>query len=86
MTYSSLLANSEATASGLKGNGGELNGNDARLPFRYSKEQMLHVWKDGGGQGALNLEVERWPGIVRQAPVGPAGLKEWTMEERKVGT
>lgn len=84
MTYSSLLVNSEATASGLNGNGAELDDNGARLPFRYSKEQMLHVWKDGGGQGALNLEVERWPGIVRQVAVEPAGLREWTIEERKV--
>lgn len=58
---------------------------DAAHPFRYSREQMLNVWKDGGMQkGALGAEVARWPGIVRDTISEPAGLRELTQEEKKV--
>jgi hypothetical protein len=57
---------------------------DDTLPFRYSKEQMLAVWKNGGGQGELGLEVERWQGIVREIADEPMGLKEFSSEEKKV--
>jgi hypothetical protein len=52
-------------------------------PFRYSKEQLLNVWKDGGGRAPLGLEVERWPGIVRDTITEPVGLREMSTEERK---
>lgn len=45
---------------------------------------MLKIYKDGGGRGALNLEVERWPGVVREVGGEPIGMKEWTAEEKKV--
>jgi hypothetical protein len=53
-------------------------------PFRYSKEEMLQVWKDGGGCGGLGLEVELWEGVVREIGGEPAGLREMGEGERKV--
>ena len=81
-TYSSLLTG-RASPSGASGDISSRPDDEAH-PFRYSKEQMLQVWKDGGGRGALNLEVERWPGVVREAGGEPISLKEWSGEEKKV--
>jgi PERQ amino acid-rich with GYF domain-containing protein len=60
-------------------------------PFKYSKEQMLKVWRDGidgmSGPGAgftLGLEVERWPGVVRDLPDEPVGVRKMTPEEKRV--
>lgn len=52
--------------------------------YAYSKEEMLRIYKDGGGRGGLGLEVERWEGVVRQVGSEPAALKEPTEAERKV--
>lgn len=57
---------------------------DSTNPFRYSKEQMLAVWKNGGGHGELGLEVERWPGIVTEETGEPLGLTDLSPEEKKV--
>ena len=56
---------------------------DAR-PFRYSKEQLLNIWKEGGGRGPLGLEVERWEGVVRAYAQDPVGTKEMSEGEAKV--
>ena len=53
-------------------------------PFRYSKEEMLRIYKEGGGRGGLGLEVERWEGIVREVGYDPVGLKEMGEAEKKV--
>ncbi|KAG9003484.1 hypothetical protein FRB93_011110 [Tulasnella sp. JGI-2019a] len=57
---------------------------DSTNPFRYSKEQMLAVWKNGGGHGELGLEVERWPGIVTEEAGEPLGLTDLSPEEKKL--
>ncbi len=59
-------------------------GRDLAHPFRYSKEEMLRIYKEGGGRGGLGLEVERWEGIVREVGYEPVGLKEAGEAERKV--
>ena len=67
---------------GIGGNlGGEKNVDN---PYAYSKEEMLRIYKEGGGRGGLGLEVERWEGVVRQVGSEPAALKEPTEAERKV--
>lgn len=58
---------------------------DESHPFRYTKEEMLRIYKEGGGKGGLNLEVERWEGIVRDVGNEPAGLREMSDTEKKVG-
>lgn len=53
-------------------------------PFRYSKDELLKIYKEGGGRGGLGLEVERWEGVVREVGSEPIAMKEWTDAERKV--
>lgn len=47
---------------------------------------MIRIWKEGGGRGGLGLEVERWPGVVREVGGEPIGIKEWTPDELKVNS
>jgi len=53
-------------------------------PFRYSKDELLRIYQDGGGKGGLGLEVERWEGVVRDASAEPVALREMTETEKKV--
>ncbi|KAF9229531.1 hypothetical protein BS17DRAFT_743706 [Gyrodon lividus] len=62
----------------------ELEKRDESRPFRYTKEEMLRIYKEGGGRGGLNLEVERWEGIVRDVGSEPAGLREMSEAEKKL--
>lgn len=57
---------------------------DETHPFRYSKEEMLRIYKDGGGKGGLGLEVERWEGVVREVGSDPIGVREMSDGEKKV--
>lgn len=57
---------------------------DLSNPFRYSKEDMIRIYKEGGGKGGLGLEVERWEGIVRELGSDPIALKEMSEAEKKV--
>lgn len=57
---------------------------DPAHPFRYSKEDMLRIYKEGGGKGGLGLEVERWEGIVREVGSDPVSMKEMGDAEKKV--
>ncbi|KAI0063184.1 hypothetical protein BV25DRAFT_1990965 [Artomyces pyxidatus] len=59
---------------------------DVANPFRYSKEEMVRIYKEGGGRGGLGLEVERWEGVVREVGSEPVALKEWTDAEKKLFT
>ncbi|TCD66778.1 hypothetical protein EIP91_000969 [Steccherinum ochraceum] len=57
---------------------------DLSRPFRFSKEDLLRIYKEGGGRGGLGLEVERWEGIVREVGSDPVGLKDMTEGEKKI--
>ncbi|KAJ7151497.1 hypothetical protein C8R46DRAFT_485816 [Mycena filopes] len=57
---------------------------DDSQPFRYSREEMLKIYRDGGGKGGLGLEVERYEGIVREAGGDPVGLREMGDSEKKL--
>lgn len=59
-------------------------GRDVVRPFKYSKEEMLRIYKEGGGRSGLGLEVEIWDGIVREDGSDPVGLKEPSEVEKKV--
>ncbi|KAF5375267.1 hypothetical protein D9758_000086 [Tetrapyrgos nigripes] len=59
---------------------------DEAHPFRYSKEEMLRIYKEGGGKGGLGLEVERWEGVVRDVETEPIGLREMGEAEKKLFT
>ena len=74
-SYSALLTPSPNSAQ---------ESSDPANPFLYSKEDLLKIYKDGGGRGGLGLEVERWEGVVREVGSEPISLKEWTEGQRKV--
>lgn len=57
---------------------------DLSNPFRYSKDDMLSIYKEGGGKGGLGLEVERWEGIVREVGSDPISMKELNEADKKV--
>ncbi|KAI0700406.1 hypothetical protein BC835DRAFT_1327310 [Cytidiella melzeri] len=59
---------------------------DPANPFRYSKEDMIRIYKEGGGKGGLGLEVERWEGIVREIGSDPIALKDMSEAEKKIFT
>ncbi|KXN81095.1 GYF domain-containing protein mpd2 [Leucoagaricus sp. SymC.cos] len=58
--------------------------NDEVHPFRYSKDELFKIYKDGGGNGGLGLEVERWEGVVREYGSDPVGLREMGEAEKKL--
>ena len=53
-------------------------------PFKYSRDEILQVWKEGGGRGPLPIEVELWEGVVREKAGEPACLRDLTEAEKKV--
>ncbi|RDB28984.1 hypothetical protein Hypma_015129 [Hypsizygus marmoreus] len=57
---------------------------DEAHPFRYSKDELLRIFKEGGGRGGLGLEVERWEGVVREIGSEPVGLREMSDSEKKL--
>jgi len=57
---------------------------DEAHPFRYSKEELLRIYQEGGGKGGLGLEVERWEGVVRELGEEPIALRELNDGEKKV--
>ncbi|KAF9569837.1 hypothetical protein CPC08DRAFT_677685 [Agrocybe pediades] len=59
-------------------------GTDESHPFRYSKEELLKIYQEGGGKGGLGLEVERWEGVVREGGTDPVTLREMTEAEKKL--
>src|ERR1700709_627017 len=59
---------------------------DETHPFRYSREELLRIYREGGGKGGLGLEVERWEGVVREAGSEPVGMREMSDAEKKVSS
>jgi PERQ amino acid-rich with GYF domain-containing protein len=57
---------------------------DETHPFRYSKYDLLRIYREGGGKGGLGLEVERWEGVVREVGSEPVSLREMGDAEKKV--
>ncbi|KAF8973854.1 hypothetical protein BDZ97DRAFT_1777173 [Flammula alnicola] len=73
-TYSALVS---ATPPSLS------EASDEVHPFRYSKDELLRIYQEGG-RGGLGLEVERWEGVVREAGAEPIALREMTETEKKL--
>ncbi|KAG6919561.1 hypothetical protein DXG01_004224 [Tephrocybe rancida] len=57
---------------------------DEAHPFRYTKEELLRIYREGGGKGGLGLEVERWEGVVREVGTDPIGLRDMGDAEKKL--
>ncbi|TRM62398.1 hypothetical protein BD626DRAFT_499090 [Schizophyllum amplum] len=56
---------------------------DDSHPFRYSKDDLLRIYQEGGGKTGLGLEVERWEGVVREDGAVPIALCEMSEAEKK---
>jgi hypothetical protein len=74
-SYSALVSSAPTSA---------LERRDETHPFRYSKEELLRIYKEGGRKTGLALEVERWEGVVKEVASEPIGLREMDEAERKV--
>ena len=74
-TYSALV-------SGVTTNG-QFDKENEDHPFRYSKDEMLRIYKESPKQ-SLGLEVERWEGVVREQGSEPIALREMGEAEKKV--
>ncbi|TFK30716.1 hypothetical protein FA15DRAFT_608163 [Coprinopsis marcescibilis] len=73
-TYSALVS----TIPGV-----ENDKHDDTHPFRYTKEELLRIYKESP-KGGLGLEVERWEGVVREIGAEPVALREMGEAERKL--
>ncbi|KAF5356065.1 hypothetical protein D9756_004015 [Leucocoprinus leucothites] len=62
----------------------QVEAHDEVHPFRYSKDELLRIYKEGGGKVGLGLEVERWEGVVREHGSDPVGLREMGEAEKKL--
>ena len=56
---------------------------DEPNPFRYSKEDMLRIYKESD-TGGLGLDIERWEAVVREGVSEPVSLREMDEAEKKV--
>ena len=56
---------------------------DEPNPFRYSKEDMLRIYRESV-TGGLGLDIERWEGVVREGASEPVSLREMDEAEKKV--
>ncbi|EAU92624.1 hypothetical protein CC1G_01669 [Coprinopsis cinerea okayama7 len=56
---------------------------DDAHPFRYTKEELLRIYKESP-KGGLGLEVERWEGVVREIGAEPIALREMGEAEKKL--
>ncbi|KAH7914466.1 hypothetical protein BJ138DRAFT_1143807 [Hygrophoropsis aurantiaca] len=74
-TYSALVAPAPP----------ETDKHDDSRPFRYSKEELLRIYREGGGRSnGLPLEMERWEGIVHEPGTEPTALREMGEAEKKL--
>ncbi|KAF9040365.1 hypothetical protein BDZ89DRAFT_1156583 [Hymenopellis radicata] len=74
-TYSALVSPAQQPQSDTR---------DDSHPFRYSKDELLQIFRDGAGQAGLGLEVERWEGVVREVSTEPTALREMGEAEKKL--
>ncbi|KAH7104504.1 hypothetical protein BKA62DRAFT_463201 [Auriculariales sp. MPI-PUGE-AT-0066] len=56
----------------------------ADVAVKYSKEDLLQIWKDMPVQPELSSEVERWDGVVGDDVQLPLGLSEPDDNEKKI--
>lgn len=52
--------------------------------FRYTKEDMLDIYRQSKAKHPLSLEVKRWEGIIRAIAVEPSNVRGMTESESKV--
>ena len=74
-SYSALLTPNPSSAQ---------TNRDVTHPFKYSREDMLQVYRENSLATTLPIEVARWEGVVREEALDPASMKELSESEKKV--
>ncbi|KZV95601.1 hypothetical protein EXIGLDRAFT_834204 [Exidia glandulosa HHB12029] len=54
------------------------------VSFKYSREEMLQIYKDAVSRPELSAEVERWDGVVNEDAHEPVGLHDMDEVEKKL--
>jgi len=87
-SYSSILASTPnaqpPSGDGQGGNG--VHGNHDR-PFKYSRDEMLSIWKNNASRlksAGIPLEFEKHEAFTSEDPLDPALLTEMTPAEKEV--
>lgn len=52
--------------------------------YKYTKDEMLQIWKDSVNRPELSLEVERWEGVINDDAHEPVGVQEMDEAEKKL--
>jgi hypothetical protein len=89
-SYSSILASTpnSQTPSGEGQGGNGVHGNHDR-PFKYSRDEMLSIWKNNASRlryAGIPLEFEKHEAFTSEDPLDPALLTEMTPAEKEVCT
>jgi hypothetical protein len=88
-SYSSILASTPAAQSPGGGDGYGGNGTATKhdKPFKYSREEMLGIWKANAHKykgGGIPLEFEKHEAFTSDETLDPALLTDMTLAERDV--
>ena len=87
-SYSSILASTPAAQSP----GGDPHGGNGATanhdkPFKYTREEMLNIWKNNAGKfksSEIPLEFEKHEAFTSEEALDPSLLTEMTSAEREV--
>src|SRR5579859_1429924 len=86
-SYSSVLASSPSVQSPSLDTGGNGVSTNHSRPFKYSREEMLNIWKSNApkfkGNG-IPLEFEKHDPFTSEETLEPALLSEMTAVEKEV--
>ena len=88
-SYSSILTSTPNTQipSADSGGGNGVHGGNHDRPFKYSKDEMLSVWKNNASRlksAGIPLEFEKHDAFTSEDPLDPALLTEMTTAEKDV--
>ena len=92
-SYSSVLASSPATQSpavggdGQGGNNGFVPSANHDKPFKYSRDEMLNIWKSNAARYknvGIPLEFEKHEAFTSEEPLDPVLLTEMSLAEKEV--
>src|SRR5271154_1455909 len=88
-SYSSILTSTPNAQipSADRGGGNGVHGGNHDRPFKYSKDEMLSIWKNNASRlksAGIPLEFEKHEAFTSEDPLDPALLTEMTPAEKDV--
>jgi hypothetical protein len=89
-SYSSILTstpNAQIPSADSVGGGNGVHGGNHDRPFKYSKDEMLSIWKNNASRlksAGIPLEFEKHEAFTSEDPLDPALLTEMTTAEKDV--